>query len=103
MPENRFPNNELLETLFNIRNTEVEPDIVTNMDALIGTVCVGWYPTSPVYPALCYPHPRPKSEKSEEKKSKKSEKGQKSEKIKKIWKKIKQSEKVEQSEKNWKS
>ena len=41
MPENCFPNNELLETLFNIRNTEVEPDIITNMDALIDKVCVG--------------------------------------------------------------
>ena len=41
IPENCFPNIELLETLFNIRSTEVEPDIVTNIDALIDTVCVG--------------------------------------------------------------
>ena len=40
IPENSFLNIELLETLLNIRDAEQEPDIVSNMNTLIDTVCV---------------------------------------------------------------
>ena len=40
IPDNCFPNIELLESLFNIRDTELEPDIVSNMNTLIDSVCV---------------------------------------------------------------